>query len=73
MLKIPPKYFWPGLVIALLLSSVVFWVGMLRVAYSDGGPQVVDEYYEDEHISGGQKAAAAESDGEGDEDGEAER
>ena len=46
MIRIPEKYFWPGLVITLLLSSVVWWVGMLFVAKSGGGPQIVDDYYQ---------------------------
>lgn len=60
MIGIKPKHFWPGLIIALLMSSVIFWVGMLYVAHANGGPQVVDEYYEDDEVSGGAKEAAPE-------------
>lgn len=46
MFGIPDKYFWPGLIITLLLSSVVWWTSMLFIAKSDGGPQVVENYYQ---------------------------
>jgi hypothetical protein len=46
MFGIPDKYFWPGLVIALLISSVAWSVGLMLYAGSDGGAQVVDDYYD---------------------------
>ncbi len=46
MFGIPDKYFWPGLIITLLASSVIWWVGMLFVAKSGDGPQVVENYYQ---------------------------
>ncbi|QDG53682.1 FixH family protein [Persicimonas caeni] len=46
MFGIPEKYFWPGLIITLLSSSVIWWTSMLFIAKSDGGPQVVDNYYQ---------------------------
>lgn len=46
MFGIPEKYFWPGLVITLLFSSVAWWTSMLFIAKSGGGPQVVDNYYQ---------------------------
>ena len=46
MVRIPEKYFWPGLIMGLLGLSVTWWVGMLFIAQSGGGPQVVEGYYE---------------------------
>ena len=46
MLRIPPNYFWPGFVIALLCLSITMSFGGLYFATSDGGPQVVPDYYE---------------------------
>lgn len=46
MPKIPAKYFYPGLVIALLLMSVGFVTTTVIAAHSDGGPQVVEDYYQ---------------------------
>ena len=36
---------WPAAIIILLLSSVVMMTGVLFAARSDGGAQVVDDYY----------------------------
>lgn len=46
MVRIPEKYFWPGLVIAFLSFSVIWWTSMFFVAKSDGGPRVVEDYYQ---------------------------
>lgn len=46
MPRIPAKYFYPGLVIALLLMSVGFVTTTVIAAHSDGGPQVVEDYYQ---------------------------
>jgi len=37
---------WPLIIVSLLLSSVGLMVGVVFMAKSDGGAQVVDEYYE---------------------------
>lgn len=46
MLGIPDRFFWPGLVVALLISSVGWSVGLMLYASSDGGAQVVENYYD---------------------------
>ncbi|MGM0558100.1 MAG: FixH family protein [Myxococcota bacterium] len=46
MPKIPARIFYPGMVIALLTLSVGFVVTTVVAAYSDGGPQVVENYYQ---------------------------
>jgi nitrogen fixation protein FixH len=46
MPEIPPKYFYPGMVIGLLLMSVGFVTTTVIAAHSDGGPQVVEDYYQ---------------------------
>lgn len=46
MMRIPEKYFWPGMVIAILSLSVVANIILVTAALSDGGPQVIDNYYE---------------------------
>ncbi|MBT4052293.1 MAG: hypothetical protein HOE73_04300, partial [Bacteroidetes Order II. Incertae sedis bacterium] len=37
---------WPLIVVALLLSSVGMMMGVVIIAKSDGGAQVVDDYYD---------------------------
>lgn len=44
--EIPPHIFYPGMVVGILLMSVVAHVVLLVMASSDGGPQVVPDYYE---------------------------
>lgn len=44
--SIPAHIFWPGLIIALLLSSVGWSATILMAAQSDGGPQVIPDYYQ---------------------------
>ena len=39
-------YGWPLMVVALLVSSVVMMMGVVMAARSDGGAQVLDNYYE---------------------------
>lgn len=46
MMRIPEKYFWPGMVVAILSLSVVANIILVTAALSDGGPQVIDNYYE---------------------------
>lgn len=46
MIQIPPNYFWPGLVIGLLCLSITMSFGGLYFAQSDGGAQVIPDYYE---------------------------
>jgi nitrogen fixation protein FixH len=45
VIKVPPQYFWPGLVITLLSLTVVFNVVIYNVANSGNGAQPVDDYY----------------------------
>jgi nitrogen fixation protein FixH len=44
--RIPPHILWPGIVIALFVAGAVSTFSMVWVAASDGGAQVVDNYYE---------------------------
>ena len=46
MIKISPNYFWPGLVIGLLCLSITLSFAGLYFATSDGGAQVIPDYYE---------------------------
>ncbi len=46
MFGIPDKYFWPGLVIALLGSSMAMWGTMLYKVETIDQPQVVENYYQ---------------------------
>lgn len=39
-------YGWPLMVIALLVSSVLMMMGVVMAARSDGGAQVLDNYYQ---------------------------
>ena len=43
---IPARYFWPGFIIALLSLSITVSFTVLYFATSDGGPQVIPDYYE---------------------------
>lgn len=45
-LSIPPHIAWPLFIVALLLISISAAVFTYIAANSDGGPQVVDRYYE---------------------------
>lgn len=45
MLKISPSLLYPGIVVGLLLMSVSTSFILLRTAQSDGGAQVLDNYY----------------------------
>jgi len=45
-LEIPPHIFWPGMVFAILGGSVLANVYLLTQASSDGGAQIIDNYYE---------------------------
>lgn len=46
MIHIPEKYFWPGLVVAILSLSVGANIVLIIAARSDGGAQIIDNYYE---------------------------
>lgn len=46
MPKIPARILYPGMVIGLLTMSVGFVVTTVVAAHSDGGPQVVENYYQ---------------------------
>ena len=41
-----PHILWPSLIITLLLSSVAMMIGVVVLARSDGGAQVVENYYQ---------------------------
>lgn len=43
---IPAKYFWPGFIITLLSIAIGASFTILYFAQSDGGPQVIPDYYE---------------------------
>lgn len=43
--RIPPHIFWPGMVFAILGMSVIANVVLIVNATSDGGPQIVPDYY----------------------------
>lgn len=45
-MRIPSHILYPGLVIALLSMSVVVSITLWNVAHSDGGAQVMPDYYE---------------------------
>ncbi len=44
--KVPPHIFWPGLVVAILGMSVTANIWLLYNAQSDGGAQIIDDYYD---------------------------
>jgi nitrogen fixation protein FixH len=46
MVRIPPHILYPGLVICLLIFNVSMGITILTAARSDGGAQVVDDYYQ---------------------------
>ena len=46
MRTIPPQLLYPGIVIGILLMSVTAHVILIVLASSDGGAQVVDDYYD---------------------------
>lgn len=43
--RIPEHIFWPGMVVAILTMSVVANMWLLWNASSDGGAQIIDDYY----------------------------
>lgn len=45
-IQIPPHVAWPAFIVALLLLSVGTSVGTLVIAGTDGGAQIVDDYYQ---------------------------
>ena len=54
MIRIPEKYFWPGMIIGILSFSVIANILLVMASRSDGGAQIIDNYYEkavkwDEH------------------------
>ena len=44
-MRIPEKYFWPGLIVSILGMSVLVQAYLVYRATSDNGPQVLDDYY----------------------------
>lgn len=44
--RIPPEKAWPLIVVSLLLTSVVLMTVVILAARSDGGVQVVENYYQ---------------------------
>ena len=44
--RIPPQFFYPGIVIAILAMSVAAQSALFVSATSDGGAQVIPDYYE---------------------------
>jgi nitrogen fixation protein FixH len=44
-MRIPEKYFWPGLIVAILGMSVTVQAYLVFRATSDNGPQILDDYY----------------------------
>lgn len=46
MINIPPRIFYPGLIVGLLSLSIAMSVGGLYFAMSDGGPEIVPDHYE---------------------------
>ena len=45
-LRLPPHIAWPLFVVALLVMSITAAVITVVAAHSDGGPQVVENYYQ---------------------------
>ncbi|MDX1547553.1 MAG: FixH family protein [Rhodothermales bacterium] len=43
---IPPRLFWPGFIVSLLIMSITAVALTIVAATSDGGVQVVENYYE---------------------------
>ena len=46
MFKIPDHIFWPGFIIGLLGIAITASFTILYFAQSDGGPQVIPDYYQ---------------------------
>lgn len=46
MKRLSPHILWPSIIIALLTTSVVMMMGVVVLARSDGGAQVVENYYQ---------------------------
>jgi len=46
MKRIPPHIGWPLLIIGFLLLGVTWSMGVVVASQSDGGPEIVDDYYE---------------------------
>lgn len=44
--RLPPEILYPGMVIAILAMSVAAHIYLIAKASSDGGAQVVPDYYE---------------------------
>ena len=62
--RIPPHILYPGLVIGILTMSVTAHVYLIVMAASDGGAQVVPDYYEKAQSWDAEQArVAAERDG----------
>lgn len=62
--RIPPQILYPGMVIAILAMSVLAHIYLVIEAASDGGAQVVPNYYEKAiHWDAKQARAAALRDG----------
>lgn len=45
MRKIPPHILWPGVIVTFLVGGVASSLAIVFMARSDGGVQVVDDYY----------------------------
>lgn len=45
MKKISPNILWPAIIVALLLANITVAVGTLAISKSNGGVQVVPDYY----------------------------
>lgn len=70
--RIPPQILYPGMVIAILSMSVIAHVILIVNASSDGGAQVVPDYYEKAvNWDAEQARAAAIRDGRADRPGQA--
>lgn len=64
MPRIPPHVLYPGLVVAILGMSVTANIILIVLASTDGGAQVVPDYYEKAQSWDAEQArAAAERDG----------
>ncbi|MEM1271523.1 MAG: FixH family protein, partial [Bacteroidota bacterium] len=45
MPSLPPHIAWPGLVVFILLIGIGGGMSILYYAQTDGGPQIVEDYY----------------------------
>ncbi len=62
--RIPPQILYPGLVVGILVMSVIAHIVLLVKASSDGGAQIVPDYYEKSKTwDDDQARVAAERDG----------